>query len=376
MPLLRTIQPFPATPFSDYPRENTLNDSVKQIGKKFPQLKIALIDLTRPSPVAGFPYGGINDDTNINIGSGAKVAAMYAAYQLQQAVIDVLSGLSPGSGDSGASLLSEVSRQLFPLSSAPYWGRFAQDVPQLANILDITPNPPSWNVNFISKPHVTLEPYHADGGNLSRVRNELGFWERLILMIVSSDNCAAMSCIQDLGFQYINGLLARMGFFDVTRNLGLWLGAAYGIPCTSTRTALWGQVPGGSFLNDQGFQVSTARMLAKFMATVAEGLAVNGAASGSMLGLMRKRVGVNGAPPTRSFLGAMLKAQGLVVCSKLGIGSFLSDMVIVERLSASGKTNIKYVAVALGASSSAAVGPAQLSALALELDNCIESRHP
>lgn len=379
MALARVIQPFPTAPFPDYVRDSALDAAVKRIAAQFTQLAVGLIDLTPPKPTVGFPYGGSsNDDTNINIGSGAKVAAMFPAFQLREAVADALTGLTPASGDTEQSLLIELSRQLQPLSGSPYWQRFGQDVPNLGKIVRILPNAnqTGWNTVFVSKTQ-DLSSFDFDQPNHQNARaiDPLGFYERMQLMIANSDNCGAMTCIVDLGFQYINGVLSRAGFFDNVKNSGLWLGAAYAKGCINQRVHVWEQVPGGRFANDSGFQVSSARMLAKLMGIIAEGRGVNAISSAGMLLLMDKQSPPHGLSGARSFLGEALSGKrNLSVCSKIGIADFRSDAAIIERPSASG-TMLKYVAVALKAPDSA-TGDNMLHGVSRQLDALVESRHP
>jgi hypothetical protein len=192
----------------------------------------------------------------------------------------------------------------------------------------------------------------------------------MALMIGASDNCAAMTCIQDIGFQYINGLLVKAGFFK--NNVGLWLGAPYSTPCNGT-TIRWAQVPGGKFPNDTGYQIASPKTLAKFMGLIDERNLVSGGDSVTMLNLMNKR-----APPgetTRSFFYESLERMSLVHLSgfsKLGMGSMNSDAAIIQRTLPS-RTDIRYVAVGLGESGN--LGGRLLNQLGVELDTCIAGRH-
>jgi hypothetical protein len=386
MPLTNAIQPFPASRLPDFPVNSDLDNAVKKIAEQnqFSKLGIALIDLTPPIPLVGAPYGGVNDLGNFYIASCAKLAALYAACQLLQAVSDALIGSARATGETGTSIAAQVSQQLATLPASPYWNGFPRDTPKIANILDITADPagPGWRVQFVNsgKPWSEVEKLHLKP--LNQIR-PLGFWERLELMIGPSDNCGAMTCIQDLGFQYINGLLATAGLFDTKAKAGLWLGAAYSTGCNGT-SSTWSPVPGTKPVSEtklgqpkkydgNSYQVSNARALAKVMGLVDERKLVSGQGSLTMLNLMNKSTEL-GNSTFSPFLDGLqnLKYTGLVGFSKLGMNGLNSDAAIIQRKLGTG-ADIRYVAVGLGEAGS--LNGALLSKLGTQLDACIASRH-
>jgi len=263
------IQPFPATRYADYPRDPALDAAVKQIGllPQFSRLGIALMDLS--SPLDGLPYGGANDERNFFIASTAKLLPMHAGCQLLQALDDALSGAARSSGENGTSIINLATAQLRTLAASAYWNRFPRDHPNIAEILAVTPDPagPGWQVKFVETGKNWPPVNNPIEAPLAIVR-PLKFWERFQLMVGASNDCASMTCIQDIGFQYINGLLEKAGLFDLRTNTGLWLGAAYSVDCNQT-SSKWAQVPGGGmFPNDTGFQIGSARALAKLLTLI------------------------------------------------------------------------------------------------------------
>lgn len=378
--MLSPIQPFPVTPYPDYPRDPALDAAVKRIGSlsQFSRLGIALVDLT--SPPDGLPYGGYNDERNLFIASTAKLIPMCAAFQLLRAVYDALSGVVRGAGETGPEIVNQASSQLRTLTWSAYWNRFPKDQPNLAQILAVSPdsNGTGWQVWFKQTGQSWPPVKNPVEAPLSDVRG-LGFWERLQLMVGASNDCAAMLCIKDIGFQFVNGLMEKAGFFDAQKNLGLWLGAAYSIPCNNT-SSKWARVPGpGTFPNDTGFEIGSARALAKLLTLIDQGKLVGKMASTLMLGLMSKQSGPGSS--TRSFFLEGLQQppqprpplSGLSVFSKLGMApSANSDAAIIERDLRPG-TTIRYAAVGLGEPSN--LNGQLLGQLIWQLDACIAARH-
>src|SRR5262244_2949636 len=78
--------PFPDRPtmLAWYPSPS-LRDLISRFANKSPykHLGIALVDLSRGSSMG---YGGSNDSRQIYVASLAKIAAMFAAFQLRKAV--------------------------------------------------------------------------------------------------------------------------------------------------------------------------------------------------------------------------------------------------------------------------------------------------
>lgn len=378
---LPPIQSFPATPYADYPRDPALDAAVKRIGllPQFNRLGIGLVDLS--SPLDGLPYGGSNDERNFFIASTAKLVPMYAACQLLRAVTDAVRGVVRSPGVTGAEIIALASAQLQTLPWSAYWNRFPKDRPNIPQILSVVPDPngPGWQAWFASteKPWPPVSnPVEAP---LGAVR-PLKFWERLQLMVGASNDCAAMTCIQDIGFQYINGLLDKAGFFDPQTNVGLWLGAAYSTQCNNT-SSKWAQVPGpGRFPNDTGFQVGSAKALAKLLTLIYQGKLVSIFLSLIMGGLMSKQFGSPGSSTRSFFLEALQQTPpvgaplaGLSAFSKLGMApSANSDAAIIERDLRPG-TSIRYVAVGLGEPGN--LNGQLLGQLILQLDACIAGRH-
>jgi hypothetical protein len=207
--------------------------------------------------------------------------------------------------------------------------------------------------------------------------DKLTFAERLWLSIDESDNAASHTCIRDLGFIYIGSSLFQSDLYNPKRGGGLWEGASH-------RGTTWQRsfVP-GTGRSAPAFQNSTPAAVASFMTLLAQGRLVNAASSKAMLDLMSKRKSATFGSFTRSFLGEGLRfvSPGTrsprfrfslkTIHSKLGIGDFDNDCVLIERDDRS-KT-LKYAAAAFDDPNVDA--DHLLHELAVELDKCIQQHN-
>ena len=145
-----------------------------------------------------------------------------------------------------------------------------------------------------------------------------GFHDWMRLMARWSNNRAASICVRALGYHYLNGALARAGFFDTATANGLWLSADYeghdwvGTPAEKNTNAA-GQKLAPRWAKAQGRRLSnvtaTAAQTARLMTAMAQGRLVDAAASQEMIALMRSAIEcVHGA--------------------KCGIGSYVKDALV------------------------------------------------
>lgn len=254
---------------------------------KFKDLRFALIDVTGPAPV----YLGHNDTKHTFIASTAKIAVLFAAFWLRKTVRENAKGVN--AADKNA--LFDGLKISWTGTPQKYPGKFSGHAwpPDLHTIFNATKKGNGeWDIDFtadfdyseFARGQSLLNVAGKHGKSLSII-NGLGFRDRLELMIGWSDNNAAGSCINALGFQFVNGCMSAAGFFDDNSTTvgGLWLSGNYA---------------GTSFENDFSnkspqkitTQGGNADVLARFMALLIKRKLVDAEASQEMLLVMDRIV--------------------------------------------------------------------------------------
>lgn len=349
---------------------------------------IALVDLTKDPNAPDF--AGWNHKAPTFPASMAKLIPMYAAFQLRADLNAIQSGLG---GAPAADVFAEARRQWVATQTLPSGASVAPVSGALGRQGDLV----TWNGKPVALPANSflpnLEAIFGTGAGfpfkstpfgvlgssvcsglcheidefviLERIERfgnggdrKHGFLQRQKLSVGFSNNAAATSCIEDIGFPYIASLLIQSGLWDPARGGGLWLGAGYG-------GLSWRASPlGGSTV------AATPGALAALLTLIARDLTVDAASSAAMRALFNK----NGYPGTytRSGFKDGLDAELLrlgrpraEVFSKLGLLSGPEyDCAIIERTE--GATRLKYVAVAMNIP-----GTAVMKQLIVELDRCI-----
>ncbi len=165
------------------------------------------------------PHVGQHMDRMYYSGSMAKIAAMYAAYQLRSAVNEFAATL----GDvSEAEFFKALDRTFDPqiLSAVRLSGvgMIREDgkmedlrLPKYRRIFLATKSGGTFTVDF----------------RVSAVDARRNFYGHMRAMIEQSDNVDAGITIRTLGYGLINGVLAKAGFFDQTTKKGIWLAGDY-----------------------------------------------------------------------------------------------------------------------------------------------------
>lgn len=192
---------------------------------------IGLVDLTAISenPSKGpfaFPFATLNTDREVPVYSLSKIAAMFGAFHLRNRVIVAAAAIGGSAKDSN-DLIAQIETAWKPLVSRKI-GLTPFDFPNLKDIFQFGLAAPWLPVNFSgsnSDPKKLDAYHHGKGGG--KIAN-LGFMDRMKLMIRWSDNDAARSCVHAVSFQYMNSALAADGFADNKRNGILWLGGDFG----------------------------------------------------------------------------------------------------------------------------------------------------
>ena len=329
-------------------------------------LTLALVDVTD----AGAPvFVGINADDTVFIASMAKIAALYAAFELRKRLQDGISGV-PVATPLNA-VIAQVKRTWQPLIDAkkPKDAAAFAGFPNLTEIFDITPSGSSWSVTFTTKGNInTLGD--KESAQWPSLNGKFGFKELLLLMASFSNNDAAARCITALSYEYINAALVSAGLYENGKG-GLWLAAPYPHkPGAALTENLWMQEPLNKDSNiSRRYQVSSAKAAAMMFTLLAQRKLVDATSSDEMLDFLQAG--------TNDFVQNALVAASRDVNSirtKIGVidKSYWSQTSLVERnLQDHGKP-IRYVISILNNKA-----PFLLTKETIEpLDQCILNRHP
>ena len=219
------------------------------------------------------------------------------------------------------------------------------------------------------------------------IKNDLPFYDRMLLMIDASDNAAANSCFRDIGFLFIHSSLWQADFFNPKRGGGMWLSLPYGNP-------MWAQnSPFG------GTQVASPASTAAFMTLLATYRIVSPVYCQEMLWLLDKnklRIDNKGMPVgfymdgsthlARSYFKDVLHDPGVnrkasQIYSKIGLlekPRTLSDCVYIVRKEGTGKNEktYRYVASFINYIVEEHGGGELLGKLIIGLDECIKVNNP
>jgi len=207
-------------------------------------LDVALIDFSGARPLIAMSS---QPDHTTLIASLAKLAILYAAFQVRQDVRDVL---RKNAGIRSATALKAKLREFWAGTSSPH--RLKEiarrpDVGRIEYILDLSelsqPQPNPDRIDFLGIAYCGLDQlqtdFSVDANTLGAMRkldgfphslNSAGNWrnmgrltfaERLWMTIAWSDNVAASTCIWDIGLPYIQALMYESGLFDGSHGLYL-----------------------------------------------------------------------------------------------------------------------------------------------------------
>ena len=186
---------------------------------------LAIIDLGDGGASSTLKCGGFNADSLHYIASGAKIAAMFAAYALRdmvwrfwagaraaQAMVERAAGefmvKAPPLPDLDSLLQKQVDREILAAAPATIRARASRAAPMVPAYDDVFTMP------------TTGSPIKPD------FRGD--FTAAMRLMIVPSDNDAAGTCIRGVGYAYLNAALAALRLPSKKGEPGVWLAGDYG----------------------------------------------------------------------------------------------------------------------------------------------------
>lgn len=416
----------------DDPLQKIVDRRVLEIGVAKPQrselreLRFALVDLTGPDKLKNPKFAGHNETVQGGLGSMAKTACMYAAFQLK---FD-LEELARQRGLTTQKALFKAARDLwddtqkrdkakitsiFPKGpKVELLGKLVEldgkkvplpralSAPDLERIFTVTPDGAGGvAVRFkgsdlifvdpavpVPPPHITqtVRDYKKSGAESLKQVRKFTFAERLFLMIDESDNAASHSCIENVSFLYIASSLWQSDIYRPERGGGLWEASTH--DKGGVRWIL-PPVPRGAPGTD--FVSATAASVAGLFTLLEQGRLVNPVACAGMKHLTSKQKvfgpAKKGDPEfsgslTRSFFKVGLEFELIPfdrLHSKLGVGVFLNDAAIIERTipdpaDPAKKKQIRYVATGFDDNTFREKGR-KLGRLIVELDKCIQENN-
>lgn len=329
-------------------------------------LTLALVDVTDPAaPV----LAGIRAEDTVFIASMAKIAALYAAFELRKRLQDAISGVPVATPV--PAIIAQVKKTWQPLldTQKPKNAAAFTGFPNLTDIFDITPSGSSWSVTFTTKGDInTLADKEGAGWPL--LNGKFGFKELLLLMASFSNNDAAARCITTLSYEYINAALVEAGLYENGKG-GLWLAAPYPHkPGAALTETLWMQEPLNKDPNTtRRYQVSSAKAAATMFTLLAQRKLVDATPSDEMLDFLQAG--------TNDFVrNALANASRDVnsIRTKIGVIDKLywSQTSLVERNLVDHGKPIRYVISILNNKA-----PFLLTKATIEpLDQCVLDRHP
>jgi hypothetical protein len=174
-------------------------------------IPFTIADLSSGAPP--FPSASYNGDEIDFIASEAKVAAMYAAFELR----DLVRRFAKKPGVTPDNLFKKLKKYVDPqiIADGPLLKKGENISGKLVAITDVH-RKPRYSEVFFQNPDGTVafsEPYN----------------EALEAMIIESSDLKAATVIHGIGYSFLNGILEARGFAGdaFNPNQGMWLAADY-----------------------------------------------------------------------------------------------------------------------------------------------------
>jgi hypothetical protein len=340
-------------------------DFDKEFKKKvatFPkEMSIAVVDLTDGLP----KFGVTNENQEKHVFSLAKICLPLAAYRLQERLRSNFSTES----------VKDIEKAWRGAIKGKAKHIGVDDFPKLDRIFK-PPTGGKWDFDFqeTKADWNTLDGYDSgdhdsEGAIPKSTIDTLGFLDRLKLSVRMSDDNAAGSVIEDLGFAFINATLLNEGYYSA-KNHGLWVGSSYSKVYANR---VYVVEPAGDDITVGG----TANTVALFMTRLHRGTLVKDYGkykpSDEIRDIMKEMSTSDIGTFSRfSMAGGVSKAS--VKYSKIGLDyAKASEGAIIERLMTTNKKatkTMRYVAVALQS-----MDQMNMPKIAKAIDDYVESVH-
>jgi hypothetical protein len=204
-----------------------------------------------------FPMGGYHETEVDFIASEAKVAVMYAAFELRSMARRFMAANS-----------FIQNADFFKVLDSVQTPKFLNFVPQITSAM-MAGSRDARKPDYPSLFTTTAKP----DGTVASVDFNSSFTNPLTQMVVMSDDPSSTTCIHAVGFSYLNGALKAGGFFTgsgATSN-GVWVGSDY-----SNGASGWPTLRVVKSENDGMATITgTCRQMAKIMALIFTGQLVD-----------------------------------------------------------------------------------------------------
>jgi hypothetical protein len=255
------VSPFPVSlPDPLHDKDKELNDAFAHAKAQVTSIDIPLI-IVACNTGGDRPYVAQKPFEMHYSASLLKVAAMYAAYQLRATVNGFAANLDLTKITTEKALFQAIGRAFdndirtsVPLIHARLGGNDAAKLPNYEAVFEATMGASQWELDFSGKVDFSNQAFFNKKGDL-RAMSGQSFRMELDAMIEHSDDYSSSYCIRRLGYSYINGLLAKAGFFGAKG--GIWLAGDY--------TASWPEVRIRSVNDADAMQVTNVYQMARLV---------------------------------------------------------------------------------------------------------------
>jgi hypothetical protein len=399
--------------------QDIVNDRVLGVGD-LGKLRFALVDLTgeklnRPE------FAGHRDLEQGGVGSMAKLACMYAIYQLQ---FDLQHFLTIGSSPPEEKRFFAGMREFWRISQLPIKEKKVTNIFPARPRIDLVPSivgslvrvdgrfipiprpysspdleemfkiengvvrfkggdqtkvdlaaPPRFGT--LSQEARAYQARFAPDGNLTEAR-KLTFADRLFLMIDDSDNPCSHTCIENVSFLYITSSIWQADIYRPERGGGLWEGNNQ----DPGNKFAWKKPPVPQGNPKADFVSGTPASIAALFTLMEQDRLVGKNACINMRHLTdRRKSDIPGGSFNRSFFQDGLKKAVIFperIHAKIGIGDARDDSALIvrdvdptPRAPVRVRTRIRYVAVGCDD----VAGVKELHDLIVRLDTCIRENN-
>ena len=158
-------------------------------------------------------------------GSLLKVAALYAAYQLRDAVNDLGATMNAATEKDPFKKIKDTFNPQIENAVKRITIDKDKRVPQYQDIFSKHEAAGHWAFDFKTGPDDYQLPDPADPTKKEKAATS--FYQNMKKMIVGSHNLAASFCIRRLGYSWINGVLDAAGLSNSDAPSGIWLAGDY-----------------------------------------------------------------------------------------------------------------------------------------------------
>lgn len=261
------------------------------------RIAISIVAVDESTSPSIFKHAGFRENEMHYSASLLKVAAMYAAYELRRAANNFAHS---STANDPAELFAQLGASVDPL------------IENAVSLISNTPNIQRWMKLPKYQNIFDVVPLGVDGFEFIFSDS---FFSNMKDMIVRSDNSAAGKCVEQLGYSWINGVLANGGFFNPETVTGIWLAGTF--------TQSWPYVRVSSVNDGPVAQATTTFDLANLYALIFQRTLVDSTSCDAMLALIAE----SAVGPDPSWMEGtrrrdlkLLPTSFIITHTKIGLG--------------------------------------------------------